>query len=78
MIRKKFRINSWKLGREFMSRISSVLKLPLEEMDENIRITSDKIMINCFLDDREFSFITVKIYEDTLLDKLQKIINEFT
>jgi hypothetical protein len=78
MIRKKFKIPSWDMGRDFMKRLSSVLDLSIQEVDSNLRMESENIHVNCFLDDRNFSFITIKIYDESLTDKLQEIIEEFS
>lgn len=78
MNRKKFKIPSWDLGRDFMKRLSSILDLSIQEANSNLRMESENIHVNCFLDDRNFSFITIKIYDETLIDKLQEIIEEFS
>lgn len=77
MIRKKFKIPSWDLGRDFMKKISSILDLSIEEVNSNLRIESENIYVNCFFDDRNFSSILIKIYDETLTDKVQEIIKEF-
>lgn len=78
MNRKKFKIPSWDLGRDFMKRLSSVLDLSIQEANSNLRMESENIHVNCFFDDRNFSFITIKIYDETLTDKVQEIIKEFS
>ena len=77
MIRKKIKIPSWDLGRDFMEQLSSILNLGIEEVDSSIRMTSEKLKITCFFDDRSFSFITIKIYDETLPDNIKEIIDEF-
>ncbi len=78
MIRKKFKIPSWDLGKGFMQRLSLVLDLSIDEVDSNLRMESENIYVNCFFDDRNYSFITIKIYDESLTDKVQEIIKEFS
>ena len=69
----KFKIASWEEGRQFMEEIAEKLEVQIHPHDENLVISTEEIRINSFPDDRGFSFISCKVFNEKMLP----ILNDF-
>jgi hypothetical protein len=73
----KFRIESWEKGREFMDEVSNKFNLEHVEIDGDLRITSELIRLSCHFDTRGFSYILLKLFDETLESNLNKIVTKY-
>ncbi|MFX0015126.1 MAG: hypothetical protein ACFFB2_10015 [Promethearchaeota archaeon] len=74
----KFRLATWDEGRKFMNDMANVLNTELEIRDARQVITTDSIEIHFQPDDRGFSFITCKIYDESLKPTLELYKSHYT
>ncbi|MHA1984582.1 MAG: hypothetical protein ACW967_09525 [Candidatus Hodarchaeales archaeon] len=77
MKKMKFRVSNWEKSQELMKTISSQFTIPIETRDSDLLIENSDFRLRFHPDDRGFGFITCKVYNEDLFDRLNDIFNTF-
>ncbi len=78
MARLRFKVPTWEEGRELVAEISSKLGVPSKEEDEYLVIEDEGYRISMMPDERGFAFFMIKYSDESLIDKLNPLISQFT
>ena len=70
----QFQLDSWEKGRDLIKNISQKVHQPFEERDDTLVIENSNYKISVHLDERNFSFVTFKFYNDDSIDLIKDFI----
>lgn len=66
MERIRFNISTWDEGRKFMNDIGQKFKVKVVEKNGDLFLENHDVSISCHFDDREFSFILIKLVNEEI------------
>ncbi len=73
----KVKLETWEKGESFMKEAAEYLGATIEERDETQIIFTERCEISYFPDDREFAFIKIKIYDDSIVSDIKNILSTY-
>lgn len=73
----RFNISSWDSGRKFMEEISQKFSIKIIEKNGDLFLENKDLSISCHFDDREFSFIIIKMLNEEVKSDILKIKSKY-
>jgi len=73
----RYELESWDEGRAFMNRLADEVGALVKEINADLRIETDRLTASCHFDDREFSFILIKLQDESLESMVMMLLKQF-
>ena len=70
-------LDSWDEGRAFMNRISDEVGGKIQEDGANLKMENEAMTVSCHFDDREFSYILIKLSDESKETMVRSILGQF-
>jgi hypothetical protein len=77
LIKHKFKISTWAAGKAFMKDVENAFTSKKQERDGDLLIETDEFYLSCHFDSQKFSFIMLKIFNESLEEKFKLLQSKY-